>query len=123
MAVITHPHADKCGVAYSGAESVRPGVGGLVGGAQAERPPQWESRTRLEDFLTAWNVPGLQGIDTRALVRRLRESGTQRGVLHHSSPPGFTSADLEELRIAAKAAPSVSQLDLVSEVSAVLPLG
>src|SRR5262249_29284145 len=75
----------------------------------------------LEDFLQTWGVPGLQGIDTRALVRRLRDTGTQRGVLRHAPPAGFTGAELDSLRVAAKAAPSVSQLDLVTDVSNVLP--
>jgi carbamoyl-phosphate synthase small subunit len=56
-------------------------------------------------------------------VRRLRETGTQRGVLRHSAPGGFTPADLDELRSAALGAPSVSQLDLVTGVSDVLPHG
>ena len=122
MVVMTHPQIGNYGVADSGDESVRPWVSGLIVRELAEQPHHWESRTRLEDFLRTWNVPGLQGIDTRALVRRLRQSGAQRGVLRHSSPSGFTSADLEELRMSAKVAPLVSQLDLVTGVSAVLPI-
>jgi carbamoyl-phosphate synthase small subunit len=121
MVVMTHPQIGNYGVADSGDESVRPWVSGLIVRELADQPHHWESRTRLEDFLKTWNVPGLQGIDTRALVRRLRDSGTQRGVLRHSSPSGFVPADLEELRVAAKAAPSVSQLDLVTGVSKLLP--
>jgi carbamoyl-phosphate synthase small subunit len=120
MVVMTHPQIGNYGISESGDESVRPWVSALIVRELAEEPHHWESRSRLEDFLAAWDVPGLQGIDTRALVRRLRESGTQRGVLQHSSG-GFSLADLDELRRAAKAAPSVSQLDLVSGVSAVLP--
>jgi carbamoyl-phosphate synthase small subunit len=122
MVVMTHPQIGNYGVADSGDESVRPWVSGLIVRELAEQPHHWESRTRLEDFLRTWDVPGLQGIDTRALVRRLRDSGTQRGVLRHSRAGGFTPADLEELRRAAKAAPSVSQLDLVTGVSGVLPV-
>jgi len=122
MVVMTHPQIGNYGVADSGDESVRPWVSGLIVRELAEQPHHWESRTRLEDFLRTWNVPGLQGIDTRALVRRLRESGTQRGVLHHSGAGGFTPVGIEELRTAAKAAPSVSQLDLVTGVSGVLPI-
>ena len=122
MVVMTHPQIGNYGVADSGDESVRPWVSGLIVRELAEQPHHWESRTRLEDFLRTWNVPGLQGIDTRALVRRLRESGTQRGVLHHSGAGGSTPVGIEELRTAAKAAPSVSQLDLVTGVSGVLPI-
>jgi carbamoyl-phosphate synthase small subunit len=121
MVVMTHPQIGNYGIADSGDESVRPWVSGLIVRELAQQPHHWESRTRLEDFFSAWDVPGLQGIDTRALVRRLRESGTQRGVLRQSRPGGFTPRDLDELRQAARDAPSVSQLELVSGVSDVLP--
>jgi carbamoyl-phosphate synthase small subunit len=121
MVVMTHPQIGNYGVADSGDESVRPWVSALIVRELAEQPHHWESRARLEEFLMSWDVPGLQGIDTRALVRRLRESGTQRGVLQHSSAGSFSAADLDELRRAAKNAPSVSQLDLVTGVSSVLP--
>jgi carbamoyl-phosphate synthase small subunit len=121
MVVMTHPQIGNYGVADSGNESVRPWVSGLIVRELAQQPHHWESHTRLEDFFRAWDVPGLQGIDTRALVRRLRDSGTQRGVLQQSGPGGFSPADLDRLREAAQNAPSVSQLELVSGVSDVLP--
>src|SRR6266566_1947215 len=97
MVVMTHPQIGNYGIADSGDESVRPWVTGLIVRELAQHPNHWESRSRLEDFLQAWDVPGLQGIDTRALVRRLRDSGTQRGVLRHSQAGGFTAGDLDEL--------------------------
>jgi carbamoyl-phosphate synthase small subunit len=122
MVVMTHPQIGNYGVADSGDESVRPWVSALIVRELAVHPHHWEARTRLEDFLSAWDVPGLQGIDTRALVRRLRTTGTQRGVLRQSGPAGFSSAELDELKRAAMNAPSVSQLELVTDVSAILPV-
>ncbi len=122
MVVMTHPQIGNYGVAASADESVRPWVSALIVRELAAQPHHWEARTRLEDFLSAWDVPGLQGIDTRALVRRLRVSGTRRGVLGHSGEGGFSQSDLDRLREAARLAPSVSQLDLVTGVSGVLPL-
>jgi carbamoyl-phosphate synthase small subunit len=122
MVVMTHPQIGNYGIADSGDESVRPWVSALIVRELADHPHHWETRTRLEDFLKTWDVPGLQGIDTRALVRRLRDTGTQRGVIRHSPPGGFTAEHLETLRQAAREAPSVSQLDLVTGVSAVLPV-
>jgi carbamoyl-phosphate synthase small subunit len=121
MVVMTHPQIGNYGVADSGAESIQPWISGMIVRELAQQPHHWESHTRLEDFFSAWDVPGLQGIDTRALVRRLRDSGTQRGVLQHSRPGGFTESDLEAVREAARNAPSVSQLELVSDVSDILP--
>jgi carbamoyl-phosphate synthase small subunit len=118
MVVMTHPQIGNYGIAASGEESVRPWVSALIVRELAEVPNHWEATGTLGAYLQRWNVPGLQGIDTRALVRRLRETGTQRGVLRHAPPHGF---NVEELRRAAREAPSVSQLDLVSGVSGVLP--
>ena len=99
MVVMTHPQIGNYGVADSGDESVRPWVSGLIVRELAQQPHHWESQIRLEDFLTTWAVPGLQGIDTRALVRRLRESGTQRGVLQQSRPGGFTPLDQNNVMV------------------------
>ena len=121
MVVMTHPQIGNYGVAASGEESVRPWVSALIVRELADQPNHWEASGRLEALLEQWNVPGVQGIDTRALVRRLRETGTQRGVLRQSPPGGFVNVDFDELRAAALTAPSVSQLELVSGVSAVLP--
>jgi len=121
MVVMTHPQIGNYGVAASGEESVRPWVSALIVRELADQPNHWEASGRLEALLERWNVPGVQGIDTRALVRRLRETGTQRGALRQSPPGGFVNFDFDELRAAALTAPSVSQLELVSGVSAVLP--
>jgi carbamoyl-phosphate synthase small subunit len=121
MVVMTHPQIGNYGVSSSGDESVRPWVAALIVRELAEFPHHWESHARLEDFLASWGVPGLQGIDTRALVRCLRDSGTQRGVLRRAPSGGFSASDIDKLRVAARQAPSVSQLDLVSGVSNALP--
>lgn len=121
MVVMTHPQIGNYGVAASADESVRPWVAAMIVRELATMPHHWEANSRLEDLLARWGVPGLQGIDTRALVRRLRETGTQRGVLRQSQPGGFRPEQLELLGAAARQAPSVSQLELVSGVSGVLP--
>jgi carbamoyl-phosphate synthase small subunit len=121
MVVMTHPQIGNYGVAASGDESARPWVAALIVRELASHPNHWEASGRLEDFLLRWGVPGLEGIDTRAVVRRLRETGTQRGVLRQGRKAGFSAAELEHLKEAAIKAPMVSQLDLVSDVSGVLP--
>ncbi|MBV9173291.1 MAG: glutamine-hydrolyzing carbamoyl-phosphate synthase small subunit [Chloroflexi bacterium] len=122
MVVMTHPQIGNYGVSEFAEESVRPWVSAFIVRELATYPNHWAARSHLEQYLESWGVPGMQGIDTRALVRRLRETGTQRGVLRHSPRGGFSPSDLDELREAAKLAPSVSQLELVSGVSAVLPV-
>lgn len=120
LVVMAHPQVGNYGVAGSGRESVRPWVAALIVRELAERPHHWEAEASLDVYLAQAGVPGLQGVDTRALVRRLRESGTLRGVLRTSGPGGFSAQEIEQLRTDAACAPSVSQLELVSGVSGVL---
>ncbi len=121
MVVMTHPQIGNYGVTASGEESVRPWATALIVRELADRPHHWEAQDTLDAYLARWGVPGLQGIDTRALVRRLRSEGTLRGVLRTSGADGFTPADLDRLRADARDAPSVSQLELVDDVSGILP--
>ncbi len=121
MVVMTHPQIGNYGIAPSGEESVRPWIAALVVREVASHPHHWEARETLGAYLARWGVPGIQGIDTRALVRRLRSEGTLRGVLRASRPGGFTQGELELLRADARQVPSVSQLELVEDVSAILP--
>lgn len=121
MVVMTHPQIGNYGVAASGDESIHPWIAGMIVRELAEYPHHWEARDRLERYLAAWGVPGVQGIDTRALVRHLRNAGMLRGVLRQAGPRGFGPKDLERLKEDARLAPSVSQLELVGDVSAVLP--
>ena len=80
MVVMTHPQIGNYGVADSGDESVRPWIAALIVRELAQQPHHWESRMRLQDFLRQWDVPGLQGIDTRALTRTLRSGGVMRPI-------------------------------------------
>ncbi len=121
MVVMTHPQIGNYGVSASGEESIRPWITAMVVRDVSDRPHHWESRETLSEYFQRWGIPGLRGIDTRALVRRLREKGTLRGVLQHSAPGGFSRDDLNRLQAQAGSAPSVSQLELVSDVSGILP--
>jgi carbamoylphosphate synthase small subunit len=98
MVAMTHPQVGNYSVASSGDESVRPWVSAVIVREPAAEPHHWDSHTRLEDCLQEWNVPGLHSIDTRALVPRLRETGTQRGVLRHSGEHRFTASEVGQLR-------------------------
>ena len=64
----------------------------------------------LDGYLKHWGIVGLEGIDTRALVRRLRIRGAMKGVL--------SSVDLDDARLVAKAkaSPGLVGRDLVREV-------
>jgi carbamoyl-phosphate synthase small subunit len=121
MVIMTHPQIGNYGVAPSGEESVHPWISAMIVRELAEYPNHWEATDTFPGYLARWGVPGLQGVDTRALVRRLREHGTLNGVLRLSARDGFTEEELAALRRDAAGAPSISQLELVEGVSHVLP--
>ncbi len=81
IVVMTQPHIGNYGTAQAVAESARPWVEGFIARQFTARPSNFASDEGLLPYLGRWQVPALHGIDTRALVRRLRESGALRGVI------------------------------------------
>ena len=84
IVVMTQPHIGNYGVSERAAESARPWVEGFVA-RKLTREPSGEAEERsgggLLAYLRSAGIPSLDGIDTRAVVRRLRERGALRGVL------------------------------------------
>jgi carbamoyl-phosphate synthase small subunit len=80
-------------------------------------PSHWASRRTLSRWMESEGVPGIEGIDTRALVTRLRESGVMMGTLLNSESP-----DLEVGREALRRARRYDEVDLVKDVSVKKPV-
>jgi len=78
VVVMTAPHIGNTGVNDEDAESKQIWVAGYVVRDPARVPSNWRSRRSLDDELKEQGVVGIQGIDTRALTRHLRESGAMR---------------------------------------------
>ena len=78
-------------------------------------PSNWRSTMRLDDWLAEQGVMGLEGIDTRALVRKLRMDGVLRGVISTDVASPDDAVDR------ARAVPSMAGSDLVKEVTASEP--
>lgn len=110
------PHIGNYGVNDADAESDRIQVAGLLVRQAARRPSNWRAQRTLADELTAAGVPGVEGIDTRRLVRHLRQHGSLRGALSNQTD------DTGELRRAALAAPDPEGLDVIGEVTRETPL-
>jgi carbamoyl-phosphate synthase small subunit len=121
MVVLTHPQVGNYGISASAAESSEPPLTALIVRELADFPNHWESDQDLSTFLQAWNVPGLEGIDTRALTRRLRSRGTLRAVLRHAGAAGFSTNDLARLSEEAREVTPISEKFLISEVSGLTP--
>ena len=64
-------------------------------------------------------MPGLEGIDTRALTRRLRSHGALRAVLRQAGPRGFTGDHLDRLKEEAREVTPLSEKLLIPEVSGI----
>ncbi|MDW8060313.1 MAG: glutamine-hydrolyzing carbamoyl-phosphate synthase small subunit [Thermomicrobium sp.] len=90
---MTYPLIGNYGVTEEDEQSRRPWVAGLVVREYCDRPSHWRTRGTLGDYLERWDVPGLAGVDTRALTRHLRLHGTMRAVLVPDRR-GMTDAEL-----------------------------
>jgi carbamoyl-phosphate synthase small subunit len=110
------PEVGNYGTNPDDAESDRIQVTAFVVRQAARRASSWRARRTIAEELEAAGVPGVEGIDTRRLVRHLRTAGAMRGAL--------SSEVLEQgaLRRLAEQAPDPSGLALVDEVSRDQPL-
>lgn len=111
IVVMTYPLIGNYGTNDDDFESKRPWVRGYVVREICHHPSNWRSTRSLEEFCKRFGVPGISGIDTRALTRRLRSYGTMKGVI--ATGEQDPAALVEE----ARKAPSISGQDLVREVT------
>ncbi|MCC7105325.1 MAG: glutamine-hydrolyzing carbamoyl-phosphate synthase small subunit [Chloroflexi bacterium] len=117
MVAMCHPQIGNYGVARSHRESTRPWVAALIVRELAMLPHHWEAEGTLPEYLAESGVPGIQGLDTRALVRRLRMAGTLRAVLRLAGRDGFSEADIARARVDARAVVDLSDKVVVGDVS------
>ena len=81
IVTLTYPLINNYGVNADDVESRRPWIAGLAVRELAATHSNWRASGGLHDYLANHGVPGIQGIDTRALTRVLRTAGPQRGVI------------------------------------------
>ena len=110
IVAMTYPEIGNYGVNAEDVESSRPHLAGFVVRELSRQTSNFRASGSLHDYLAAAGVVGLTGIDTRALVRRLRMRGAMRGVL--------STTDLDDASLVAKAqaSPGLVGRDLVREV-------
>ena len=116
IVVMTYPLIGSYGVFDLASESRRPWVEGLV---VREAMSNVRGLDQLDAYLRHWGVAGLAGIDTRALVRRLRSVGTLRGAILQVAPhlAGTEEIGGEAVAKARTSAP-LAQRPLVQEATA-----
>jgi carbamoyl-phosphate synthase small subunit len=110
----TFPHIGIVGTNGEDIESINPVARAVVVRADAERPSSWRALSSLDRWLKFHGIPGISGIDTRALTVRIRAQGMPHGVVAHSPDGRF---DIEELTRTAQKFPGLEGLDLAREVS------
>ena len=111
IVTMTYPLMGNYGINLEDVESSRPHVFGFIVKELARRSSNYRSTVSLEGYLAENDIIGLQGIDTRALTRKLRNEGSMRGLL-------TTDIDdpAEAVRLA-REAPSMVGADLVRQVA------
>lgn len=82
--VFTNPLIGNYGVTLADYESLRPQIKGVICHQVARHPDNWRMQETLPEFLQKMNIPGIQGIDTRELVKKLRVHGTLNGKIANS---------------------------------------
>jgi len=115
IVTMTYPLIGNYGINPEDIESGNPHLRGFVVKEACEAPSNWRSEMTLDAYLKEHNVVGIQGIDTRALVRHIRDKGAQTGII--------SSLDLDPVSLVEKArqAPSIVGQDLVREVTTAKP--
>ncbi len=110
----TYPLIGNYGVSPNDFESDGPKIEGYIVHELCRRPNHWSSTMTLEEFLERHGVPGIEGIDTRALTKKIRSNGTMLGILqvHYKDDKPRIEDLLEEV----KRVKDPNETDLVGEV-------
>lgn len=111
IVTFTYPELGNTGVNPDDEESDRPQVRGAIARNISSRPSNWRSTQSLPDYLKQHNIPGIYGIDTRALTRKIRTVGAMNGAI------STEILDPAELLNQVQQAPSMAGLNLVREVT------
>ena len=115
MVTMTYPLIGNYGINDQDVESERIQVKALLVKEYQEYPSNWRSKRSLADYLKASHIPGVEGIDTRAVTRHIRLAGAMKAAL--------STVDLDRDSLAQKArqCPDMTGLDLVKEVTCQKP--
>ena len=108
IVTFTYPLIGNCGINRDDMESLFPTTAGVICREVPRLASNWRNRSSFDEFLITHGIPGLAGIDTRALVRRLRAEGVMKGVL--LDPDADLDVELEKLRDAQLPTDQIAQV-------------
>ncbi len=112
---MTYPLIGNYGVNSGDEESDRPWVEGFVVREASRVASNWRSQESLDDYLKRWHIVALEGIDTRALVRHIRDKGAMRACI------STVDLDQESLIEKARQSPSMENRELATLVTTKKP--
>jgi carbamoyl-phosphate synthase small subunit len=111
IVVLTYPQIGNYGSNAADCESGGPYIEGLVVREMSSVVSNWRSDEKAEHFLAKSGIPVIAEVDTRKLVRHLRERGAMRGIISVGEP------NLNELIATVRSSPSMAGQNLVARVS------
>ncbi len=111
IVTFTYPELGNTGVNPEDEESNKPQIKGAIARNICPRPSNWRSTQSLSEYLIEHKIPGIYGIDTRALTRKIRTVGAMNGAI------STEILDPNELLQKVQSAPSMAGLNLVREVT------
>jgi carbamoyl-phosphate synthase small subunit len=114
----TFPHIGNVGANEEDMETATPAALGLVIRADITAPSNWRAKNHLDGWLKSRRLPGISGIDTRALATRIRDLGAPSGTLCHA-PKG--KIDIEAMARRAALWPGLAGMDLAKQVTCAKP--
>src|SRR4030067_1101142 len=111
IVTMTYPHIGNYGINSDDVESSKPQVSGFIVKELSGYTSNWRSQKTLDSYLRENDIEGIQGIDTRALNKRIREKGSQMGII------SCKDINPHSLIARIKSMPGLSGVDLVKEVT------
>src|SRR5215470_4392530 len=111
IVVLTNPEIGNYGTNPDDNEATRPYIEGLVVREFSRISSNWRSQQVTDEYLERFRIPVIGDIDTRALVRHLRDNGVMRGVI------SSIESDSEKLIAKARSIPKMDGTDLAKVVS------
>lgn len=111
IVVMTYPQIGNYGTIKDDSESKKIQVRGFVVREHCDFPNNYRSQGTVDEYLKENNIAGIEGLDTRAITKKLRNYGTMKGFITTNRLPDKKMAEL------AKNAEDISKIDLVMEVT------
>jgi carbamoyl-phosphate synthase small subunit len=111
IVTMTYPLIGNYGINAEDVESSSPKASGFVVKELSHGYSSWRGSEHLHDYLARSNIVGIEGVDTRSIVLRIREKGAMKAVI------STERSDTADLKKALDASPAIEERDLVDEVT------